>query len=557
MRAVRKFILFCAFFFVFQGRSTLAACPDTVNNAGYVRAGAGGTASGADWTNAYTQLPASLARGCTYYVAAGTYHGHLFADADSGTSLITVQAATIAAHGTATGWSNAYQGQAVFNTADSSGVGDIFTFQTDYYTINGVYRSTATGLPETDWVLESGYGFKVDNSGKVAGVADIALGENSNTTPLPVHDITIEYVDVNGSHSGDAASGAGPRENGLEGIWGSHDYTLQYNYIHDTGLTTLFLGGAQSSCSAAGPPPTCSSTPNTGYGNGSNITIAYNYFARNYSDASQHAEGCSCHDGLKNLTFAYNYWQDINGTAIIAPATAADWNTGNGNTGPWYIYGNVIFMSACSAVDNGDKNPGIVAFVYLFDSAWTDNLYVFNNTIGSYGTGCGTGSGIALDDGTYKNPMNAVYVQNNLWWNTTQTQAVNSCPSSGGSATCTSITWGYNAYFASPDNSGSGDSSGTKQISASNPFNNSSTYDFRLASNTTAGTSTHSLVAANDTDLFGTTRAANGTWDRGAFQIAGASSSPSSISGACKGCTISKLETPKGKEVVDSAAAVY
>jgi hypothetical protein len=38
----------------------------------YVRAGASGNGSGADWTNAYTDLPGSLTRGDTYYVAAGT-----------------------------------------------------------------------------------------------------------------------------------------------------------------------------------------------------------------------------------------------------------------------------------------------------------------------------------------------------------------------------------------------------------------------------------------------------------------------------------------------------
>ncbi len=41
----------------------------------YVRAGAGGTGTGADWTNAYTSLPNPLTRGDTYYIADGSYSG--------------------------------------------------------------------------------------------------------------------------------------------------------------------------------------------------------------------------------------------------------------------------------------------------------------------------------------------------------------------------------------------------------------------------------------------------------------------------------------------------
>ena len=39
----------------------------------YVRAGATGSADGTDWTNAFTDLPATLTRGDTYFVADGTY----------------------------------------------------------------------------------------------------------------------------------------------------------------------------------------------------------------------------------------------------------------------------------------------------------------------------------------------------------------------------------------------------------------------------------------------------------------------------------------------------
>src|SRR6059036_1896844 len=80
----------------------------------YVRSGATGTGTGADWTNAFTALPATLVRGDTYYIAAGTYSGYTFNTPVSGTTLITVKAATIADHGTSVGWSDAFAGQALF-----------------------------------------------------------------------------------------------------------------------------------------------------------------------------------------------------------------------------------------------------------------------------------------------------------------------------------------------------------------------------------------------------------------------------------------------------------
>ncbi len=497
----------------------------------YVRAGAtGGTQTGADWNNAYTDLPQTLTRGATYWVAGGTYHGHLFNDPDSGTTVITVKAPTSTNHGTDTGWSNSYQLQAVFDTADTSAVGDIFTFQSDYYVIDGSYRQTTSGLPETDWTTEASYGFLVNNSSKVACNADIDFGDNSNTAVLPVHNITIQYVDVNGSHT---TTASGCREQGLSSMWGSHDTTIQYNYIHDTGGTILFMGGGQYTCSAAGPPPTCSSTPRGNYGSGANILVQSNYFARNFSDPSAHAEGCSCHEGLKNLTFAYNYWQDINGTAIIAPAAAGDWNTGNGGFGPWYVYGNVVFETSCAAVSRGDGNPGVAGFIYLFDSAWTGALYVFNNTFYNFPSSCNSYIGVVLGDGGYQNPMNAVYVQNNLFSNIGAGVLVinNSCPDSpSGDPTCTSITNSYNAYFNSPDAANDPESN-VQYSTSSAPFVSATAYDFRLSSDTSPGFNTNTLASGNGTDLLGTTRGANGTWDRGAFQIAGTSQAPASPSG--------------------------
>src|SRR5690606_21620262 len=81
-----------------------------------VRAGATGADDGSNWNNAYPDLPTTLERGSTYYIADGSYDGYTFNDVVSGTTLITIKKATVSDHGgIETGWSDAYgDGQAIF-----------------------------------------------------------------------------------------------------------------------------------------------------------------------------------------------------------------------------------------------------------------------------------------------------------------------------------------------------------------------------------------------------------------------------------------------------------
>ena len=82
----------------------------------YVREDATGDNSGSDWTNAFTQLPSTLVRGDTYYIADGNYGSYTFNDATAGSTYIYIKKAIIANHGTDVGWNNSYgDGQAVFN----------------------------------------------------------------------------------------------------------------------------------------------------------------------------------------------------------------------------------------------------------------------------------------------------------------------------------------------------------------------------------------------------------------------------------------------------------
>src|SRR6185437_16576993 len=84
----------------------------------YIRAGASGSGSGADWTNAYTGFgtgagqvdPSAMSRGVTYWIAAGSYGKVAFRTPDSGTSVITLEGVTSGNHGPAADWSSSFAG---------------------------------------------------------------------------------------------------------------------------------------------------------------------------------------------------------------------------------------------------------------------------------------------------------------------------------------------------------------------------------------------------------------------------------------------------------------
>lgn len=465
--------------------SLLICAPTSANAACHVVSeGGAGAKNGSDWRNALPNLPSSLMRGDVYYLARGTYRGHVFRDSDRGTQTIEVRSATAADHCTDVGWAATYVGQARFISPGPVG-GNILTFETDYYIINGQYRSS-------DW--QSGYGIRVDNIDRTACNADIELGQSNS---VPVHDITVEYVEINGSHpTGDACN-----EQGVRSVAGSYNEVFQFDYVHDVGNCNFFLRGNHQHNSP-------------GWGSGDNIMIQYSYISRNYSSAAIHGEGCSCSEGLTNFTVRYNYWIDIEGTAVIATASGGGYDSGNGNNGPWYIYGNMMYATSPS-------HCKLVGMFFAWDTTFSGPLYILNNTFGNWLDAChGIRNGITIGDGAHRTPMQAVYVQNNLWWNTDNILPLNQCPRDMGNATCTSMTWDHNAYFRTGRLRGaSTDTDRNKQLSSVDPFRDSKKFDFRLAIDTKPGTSTHSSVPGNDIDLNGVKRGANGTWDRGAFQI--------------------------------------
>lgn len=442
----------------------------------YVRADATGNQSGIDWTDAYTQLPSALVRGDTYYIAAGTYGAHTFADRDDGTKIIEIKAATQADHGTDAGWLSSYAGQAVFQSSTAISGGALLYFRTNYYTINGQYRGA-------DW--QSGYGFKLDNTNKKATVADILIGDSN---PTVVHDITVQFVEINGSHpTGDVCN-----EQGVESPAGSYNLSFRYLYNHDVGNCNFFLRGGGG----------------TG-GKGMNIIVEYCFIARNYSSPAVHGEGFSCSEGLKNFTIRYNYITDMVGTAYIATPSGGSWNTTNVNNGPWYIYGNIFHASDKTHCGTGD------GAIFFFDVNFTDNVYIYNNTFSRLGNKTCTGGyngGILIEpvEGAMKADMKGVYVSNNLWFGASSLTI--------GCSTCSTVEWSYNSYFEMADNSASKDLDPNKQVSATCPVVNWQQENFNLLAPTSSG---KPLPSSFDQDLNGVVRSADNRWDRGAIEYGG------------------------------------
>ncbi len=445
----------------------------------YVRAAATGTRDGSDWVNANTNLPSGLTRGNTYYVASGAYTSHTFNDADSGTTQITVQKATVASHGTATGWSDSYAtGQASFIAP--------LLFTSDNYTVSGVSR--------TD--LRTGHGFLVDNTSKgVAGNGCLWVGTSN---PQYGSNITLLYIEVKGS--GDRTGSTG--DVGLQVLWGSHFVTMEYCALHDFGNCCVFQRQTFGT------------------------TYQYNWFNRNHSTGAAHAEGISTSEGVGNWTCAYNVFEDIEGTACIASASGT---SGLNNTN-WWIYGNCFTYNSSNRARTGTDQTGGCGngVLALFDQNFYGDVFFYNNTIvnfNDYAVGGPIGgdnvtdskwtdAGVEIGLGFSTPIHDRFYAFNNYWYKSPGD--INWSPP--GSSGITDYKWQYNTYSDSnySDATAPYDTGTGAQHTTGSPFTDWVNLNFHLAGATTAGTT---LASPFNVDPDGITRGADGTWDRGTYDF--------------------------------------
>lgn len=324
----------------------------------FVRPGSTGNNSGSDWTNAYNGLPSVLTRGDTYYLANGNYGGYTFDDANSGATTITIKKATVADHGTETGWNSTYGGgQAVFSG---------WQIYTDYYVFDGQTRNT-------DWRTGG-----VDQYGITTGNTRIDNGSGTGGDNL-----TFRYIDL---HGGGRDTGKG--DDVIYGLTGNSNITFQNCALHDSDRTIFLMRS-----------------------NWQNLVVDHSYLARNTSTPATHGEFLSMTDST-NVTFSNNVFEDIEGTAIFA-------GLNNGTATNWSIFGNTFLHTAAYIADTGrisGHNYGIAGIVYCaYDASqsnYCNNFSVYNNTMVNIQ---GTYSGVVIQNGS----GNAV--MNNAWYNSVRT----------------------------------------------------------------------------------------------------------------------------------------
>lgn len=462
------FVIFCNY-----GFSVAVAGCDGAGNC-YVRQGATGNGTGSDWTNAYKGFgtgtgqvnPSSMMRGVTYWVAGGNYNigsTITFNTPISGSALITIKAPTAATHGTATGWSNSFQSQAVFSA---------IVLNTGHWVIDGSYRGSGTGKPATDW--RTGYGFKVNNNnGSNAPINSTAAIDATDSTN---GDYTIKYVEVNGSHDQTGTYADRGMNFPVPNQQVGTTANVLYNYIHDLGECPLVFDTYETA------------------------TIEYNWLMNNQSTGAHHAEGSALR-GTVNVIYGFNYLENMYGTGVLGTPYAG---TGVPVDNNWYFFSNVELWNPS---EEGAVHGNSYAIIQFWGQTW-NTLAFYNNTI--YQIGSSSQECSLLNGGNAGTLVQNLIFENNLLVNCNGSHY----PGGVGSQIVT-LTYEHNSYFSV---TGTIDDTGTglQKVSGVIPFNNASSNDFALTQDTTA------RMPINDpnglgfnTDLMGNPLSSS----RGAFQF--------------------------------------
>jgi hypothetical protein len=288
-------ILLALFVLAVAAESSATDC--TATTCLYVRQGATGSGSGADWSNACTDFVgscsvSSLIRGATYFVADGTYAARTWDRAASGTSVITIKKAIPTDHGTSTGWTDTFgDGQAVFSGANTMGSG--------YWTFDGQKGDyLAAGI--------GSYGFKFDFS-----EGQVAITNRGDFN-------TFRYIDFDGiATTGDYNYSA---ETKALGAYAGNNWTLSHCALH--GGESLIQGG------------------------GNNWVVEYSYMYNARSIADNFHANVFYASQINGGVFRYNRIWDYNAEGLFF--TAFDGPISNVK-----VYGNVFFTDGSTVNPRG------------------------------------------------------------------------------------------------------------------------------------------------------------------------------------------------------------
>jgi hypothetical protein len=206
----------------------------------YVRVGATGAKTGADWTNAWADFGSinwsSIAAGDTVYIAGGTYGALDVNKSGAAGNPIKFLRATAAAHGTETGWSSAYDARVIIDAGGSHhgiGLGYSVSRAIDYITVDG---ATRYGI----WVRNSYYGVSAVYGSTGLTLRHLEIGDagsyrlDEDGIQGKGNDLLVEKCYV---HDNDSAVTHG---DGIQWFGGDR-ITLRYNVWKNNGQQ-IYLG---------------------------------------------------------------------------------------------------------------------------------------------------------------------------------------------------------------------------------------------------------------------------------------------------------------------------
>ncbi|MGZ3770947.1 MAG: hypothetical protein ACXVCP_15065 [Bdellovibrio sp.] len=330
----------------------------------YIRSGASGT-SCADWgANACNALPATLIRGDTYYIAGGSYAGRTFDTPVAGSSIITIKGATVAEHGSDTGWTNSYS---VENGNQAIWTSEI-SFITSFWTFDGAVGAAWDKDP-------THYGFAF-SSGAVQYPISIGAYPYINTSNFtishvaataPGGDIETMFISTGNQYGAVAnVTVSNCYSNGFGNFWWATSplttptqdrWTCEYNVILRQNGSALHHGEAI----------------NNNYGIMTNMIVRYTLFEGNAGSGVTGTIVANNNDVIAPLIYG-NVFKDLSaGNGIITGTSAGrmispqvynntfindysgGWIGGN-TTGTPIVYNNLLYNMDASMAVSGDYN---------------------------------------------------------------------------------------------------------------------------------------------------------------------------------------------------------
>jgi hypothetical protein len=545
----------------------------------YVTPTGAGAKTGTDWNDAYADLPASLTRGVTYFLAgsATSYAMHRFNDANSGTTAITIYKAvdcsltpTAPYCGTinpasVAGWQASFGTTAAawIDTAlpdPETSTGSNWQFCSDYYKIDGVTGSTSPANPG-----DQGFVVGTQNK-KTNGIINLG-NQGCTSSPSGLTNLSFSHLNVGGvgrmpyfpvsvtscTYAGTSATiGTASSLSGIVGDtiagWTNANAIL-FNGVAASSIssTQVVVPLATSPCAtlaglaldfspadaffafnhANGAETFTNLTIQNSYVhdvsetieiyNGYNVNILHNYLARNRSTPTQHSSIVQFSEGSPST---------VSGPATVAYNFVLD-ATGTG------VIEHLGEPTGCNS------NCGTINGFYVYGNIFTCDKAPL--------TLCGVGQATVSDNAGENNVQNALFynntvadgagpgglyllsarstggvAENNLYYNLGTTNSVKMQGPNG-------FVHAYNTLLNSVEAYGTAPCTANETCipsGAADPFVNDAGLDFRLAAPMNAASNSRKVAAQGlslpspyDLDFEGLVRGADGTWARGAYEF--------------------------------------